>query len=346
MNTAATSSNAPTKLNQNGISILSLDSLKPNEKLMPGEPHQLASGVTVSVMQSAAEALLEIEESAFGTISVDSHPASELATVRPGQVIKTNEGRYVLVRHLQAIIVPREADYRRPAHVERMIQLAMAGIEIETMLNPETAVENNNKGTSGSILAKFFKKNEGAQELQSPASSNKSKLRLILLTVAVAIVGVLCFLPMGDDKVEVAVPPEVSQHDTKSKVIAAADIAQAGAAAPAAEGPKAPEAKTSEAAQEKGKDKNVSAVDALKGALAPVAQAPKRQKSGAKAVVEDSNREHAVKLSDKDRQTVMEYKLEAKFDRSRARTKLKDFAQSFPAGSPARAEVEKAVNGM
>ncbi len=332
------------KTTQNGISVLSLDALKPNEKLAPGEPHQLATGVTVSIMQSAAEALLEIEEAASGTISVDNLPAAELATVRPGQVIKTKEGRYVLIRHLQSIIVPREPGYMRPVHVEQMLQLAMEGLASEPKTKEPMVTPRTQEKSANSLLTRFFAKKEGGSE-------NKSKLRMIILGVAAAGMIGLCFLPTDPENSagQVASAPAI-QHSEKSRVVAVSDPASTAlplnqATTPTAESSAKSEEKAKEPAP--ADEKHVSAVDALKGALAPVNPAPKkREKVAQKADADAVGGSRLVRLSEKDRQTVIEYKLEAKFDRSRARIKLKDFAQTFPVGSPARAEVEKAVSGM
>lgn len=334
------------KATQNGISVLSLDALKPNEKLAPGEPYQLATGVTVSIMQSAAEALLEIEEAASGSISVDNLPAAELATVRPGQVIKTKEGRYVLIRHLQSIIVPREPGYKRPVHVENMLQLALAGFASKPQTTEPSVTPRTQEKSANSLLMRLFAKKEDGSE-------KKSKLRLIILGVAAAGMIGLCFLPTDPENSggPVAAAPATQQSE-KSRIVAVSDPASTAlplnqATTPTAELSGKSEEKAKEQAPAPVAEKRVSAVDALKGALAPVNAAPKkREKVAQKAEVDAIGDSRLVRLSEKDRQTVIEYKLEAKFDRSRARIKLKDFAQTFPAGSPARAEVEKAVSGM
>ncbi|MCX6125306.1 MAG: hypothetical protein NTV34_11265, partial [Proteobacteria bacterium] len=53
-----------------------------------------------------------------------------------------------------------------------------------------------------------------------------------------------------------------------------------------------------------------------------------------------------AQLTVKERLAVTEFKLEARYDRSSARAKLKHMADSFPIGSPAQFEILKAYNGL
>lgn len=339
--------NLESSKSHSGISVISLDALKPTEKLIPGEPCEIASGVTISVMQSAAEALVEIQEQAAGTISIDNHPASELTTVKPGQIIKTVEGRYVLIRHLQAMIVPRGLGYERPDHVEKMIELAVASLQSAVRAEETVAKE---AVMSAHVDAAPLSINPRAAG--QPASRKRSIRLAVLGSAAVGVIA-LCFLPGNkDDSANVS-------NNAKSRVIAAVERSQE--IAPKAEAVVSPKDETKNAVAEKQpepkpvQEHRVSAVEALRSAAAPVT-APDLRKlnprykpqvaeaDGESAVAAQNSRQ--VKLSEKDRQTIVEYKLEAKFDRSKVRIKLKDMAKTFPAGSPARAEVEKALNGI
>ena len=321
-----------------GISVISLDAMKPAERLLPGEPREIAAGVTVSVMQSAAEALLEIQESANGSISIDNHAAHELATVRPGQIIKTIEGRYVLIRHLQAIIVPRIPGYQRPAHVESMIALAVASLEAPVPEEVEIS-DDTVMNAPVSVLVSAPAENR---------DSKKKTIRLAVMGAATVVVLGLCLTPFGKDPSGVAtVAPSA-----KSRVIAAAEQSQSAAksdmVAQVATRRDAPKASETSQIDAKQKSKNVSAVDALRTAMAAAPSAKKV--SGAPATTSrgaaEGQNSRTTRLSEKDRQTVIEYKLEAKFDRAKARIKLRDMAKSFPVGSPARAEVERALGNM
>ncbi|MCX6123182.1 MAG: hypothetical protein NTV34_00285, partial [Proteobacteria bacterium] len=108
------------------VSIISLDALKPSKNLSPGEPYGLAPGVTISVLQSASEGLLEIAAQAAATTQVDEKPSSELATVHIGQVIKTIEGPFVMVRHLDSFIIPRKSGEARSPEIMQALSLALA----------------------------------------------------------------------------------------------------------------------------------------------------------------------------------------------------------------------------
>lgn len=339
-NPVPTNSSAP-PLQQGSVSVsvLSLDDLKPTERLIPGEPREISAGVTISVMQSAAEALLEIQESATGTISIDNQPASELATVRPGQIIKTSGGRYVLVRHLQALIVPREHHYERPDHIKKMIELALVSLA-ETHVAQSVAPA----APSSSVPSK-----PAAQS----GMSSKRRLRLGILGLASAIVIGLCLVQPSQDK-QVTTVPQIA----KSRVITSAEQAQVLAqtdavATPASIAgssaqPVAPLEKEAAKPSAKVVHEKTSAVDALHNAMAPTVNLKKLSKAAqpAQGAGDEAQAPSAARLSEKDRQTIVEYKLEAKFDRAKARVKLKDMAKSFPAGSPARAEVERALGGL
>ena len=75
----------------------------------------------------------------------------ELATVRPGQIIKTSDGRYALVRHLQALIVPRDEHYQRPEHVKQIIRLALESLPI--LSRDEAQVEESTRSGAKKMLS-------------------------------------------------------------------------------------------------------------------------------------------------------------------------------------------------
>lgn len=324
-----------------GVSVISLDALKPTERLLPGETREIAKGVSISVMQSAAEALLEIQESANGSISIDNQPAHELATVRPGQIIKTIEGRYVLLRHLHAMIVPRNVGYRRPEHIDRMIALAVASLE-----QPVSPVLEANTNDDAVVNSPSI----AATEIAGGIKSSQRKVRLAILGSAIAVVAGLCFMPLSQEHFETA--SGMAPH-AKSRIVAAAEQAQlvvknTGAPLGDANARVLPLGETTQATSQQ-PTKNISAVEALKTAMAVTANAKKSQPtriSVRRGGEDDTGGPRAVRLSEKDRQTIIEYKLEAKFDRTKARIKLKDMAKSFPAGSPARMEVERAASAL
>lgn len=321
-----------------GISVISLDALKPTEKLLPGETHEIAKGVSVSVMQSAAEALLEIQESASGSISIDNHPAHELATVRPGQIIKTAEGRYVLIRHLHAIIVPRHPGYRRPEHVESMIALAAASLAapVSNIVEPSDDSVMNTPVTS-------------CASNKTQIKTSKRIIRLALLGSAVAVVAGLCIGSFSQEQLETT---SVATSQAKSRVVAVAEQSQSvvkNALEPKVE-PEVEAKATGETTQtpDAQKTEQVSAVDALRTAMTMPASGKKSPTTSINALRKavEAPSPNAARLSEKDRQTIIEYKLEAKFDRTKARIKLQDMAKSFPAGSPARVEVERVAASM
>ena len=81
---------------QSGVSVFSLDHFTSMQRMSPGVPLELCQGVTLSVLQDAAEGLLEINEAA-SAVSVSGKAAHELATVRAGEIIKTDVGRWATV---------------------------------------------------------------------------------------------------------------------------------------------------------------------------------------------------------------------------------------------------------
>lgn len=343
MNSAHAANNDNSK-RMSDVSVVSLDTLRPAQKLVPGELHELTQGVTISVLQSAAEGLLEVDHEQAGTISVNEKVASELATVQPGQIIKTKEGRFVMVRHLQAIMVPRTPQFVRPEYAQQTIDLAIASLRNrENLLSPTS---------EHSFMTQVASKTAWIAKPSAPSneSSHSSRKKIVIrsaMAICVAVI-VAGYLHQSADSEDQATQKRT--ETAKSRIVAASQ--------PSDESPsesQQPTVKTSPApavtVAGSAKDHPATAPSPrlnMPGGAAPAASAlranhiakpaPDREDKAASSKV--------IRLSEKDRQTIAEYKLEARFDRSNARAKLKHFANSFPPGSTARLEVERAYNGL
>ncbi|MCX6116666.1 MAG: hypothetical protein NT027_03930 [Proteobacteria bacterium] len=397
----------------NEVSIISLDGLTSSTKLTPGTSHRLADGVTISVLQAAAEGLIEIDHEAAGKILIDGKPTSEIATIHPGQIIKTSQGRFVMVRHLQALIVPRERNYTRPANYEDAIRLALSAINADSqVLVP--SINSVQSGTESPLKHSLPPAQDQVQpksifESQTPSSvqnidksqkrfNSKSLLRAAILLLSGGLIALYFLSPQVDQPISNEKQAETTKKsaNAKSRIIpidiSANDSSEVssqsqsqssdrkssgspiGQSSGAQESEKASEKLTqtttnleiknehrvSVAENEKiiPSQKQVavvsapSAVDALKaantGETPRVTPRPAVKPSSNIGKVDTSTQKLAknVKLSEKDKQTVMEYKLEARFDRGNARAKMKHFANSFPIGSQARADLEREYRGM
>lgn len=292
------------------VSILSLDALRPTQKLVPGVALALAPGVTISVLQDAAEGLLEIESSAANSTYVDEKPTSELATVESGQIIKTSQGRFVMVRHLQAIIVPRIKGAKRSASLQQTIQLAVASVAGDVSETPK-AVQ---------------------KPTQRPSVRNVIR---VALACSVLLIGYNLATSTDETSVakeQTAIRPTPA---SKSRIIGLSNQLEEVADPAIVTTPSVPApSNSSPVAITKAETPEV---------VPPTPVQPVKVKS--QKTSQDA-RSSLIKLTEKDQQTIMEYKLEARFDRANARAKMDHFAKSFPPGSPARSEVERAGRGM
>jgi hypothetical protein len=378
------------------VSILSLDSLKSCEKLVPGEPKHLTDGLTLSILQSAAEGLLEIDSSTAGRVWIDGKEASEIATIHPGQIVQTTKGRFVMVRHLQSLIVPRDPSQTRPQAYSKAVQLALLSLQTAQANVPMTALAAGSVQLSGMPtleankappMATSFPSHGPSQiSLLDPTASNsqamplskkpqitkKMAVRAVMVIMASIIGYTLLQNPesrldsktdsMGQTTVAPRAKATVEESKNPSPVVAnKSTIVPVPATAapdtvsgdvnqktqPTIQGTPAPQAQSSA---------GPSAVQALKAAAQPGIRATssvrktipqqvgRRTSTGSQT--EAVTPQTSIGLSSKDRQTVLEYKLEAKFDRSNARAKLKKMAEQFPAGSSARREVMQAYEQL
>lgn len=321
------------------LAIVSLDSLKSSVPLYSGMPHQLATGITVSVLQSSAEALIEINESAEAAVLIDGKPAAELISVKPGQIIQIASGQFAVLKSLQGIIAPRSNEYVRPAHVTKMIQLVLASLEEQNAAN-----EANSPAAALPVAAP-------TQTVDLSVKSTNSKTarlpaRTIILAGVTAIILGAGYYQMNTVPVQPE-PVKIVQQSKSSiklvKAIPAAEAPEAEAPAPSA----VVAAQESPAATTKAPAVNaavkISAVDALRAASGS-GEAPKRPVAATK--VAESNNSAGPGLSPEYRETVIEYKLEARFDRTKAREKMQKLATKFAVGTKARAEVERAYGSM
>ena len=317
MNTLLVKTKSTEPQRSSSLSIVSLDSLQSSVALHSGAPHQISPGITVSVLQSSAEALIEINESAAEAVLIDGKPASELVSVKPGQIIQIAKGQFAVLKSLQGMIAPRPNDYVRPAHVTKMIQLVLASMQ-------------ENEATNEAMPA------AAALPMDVPAqtvnltgrSSQINPAPLPRRTIILA--GVTAFiLGAGYHQMNAApVQPEPAKivHQFKSSIKLVTDVTAPAAVAPA----------------EKAALK-ISAVDALRAASGS-ANAPRKYVAATKVATKDNSA--GLGLSAEDRETVVEYKLEARFDRRKAREKMQKLAQKFAAGTKARAEVDRAYGSM
>ena len=317
MNTLLVKTKSTEPQRSSSLSIVSLDSLQSSVALHSGAPHQISPGITVSVLQSSAEALIEINESAAEAVLIDGKPASELVSVKPGQIIQIAKGQFAVLKSLQGMIAPRPNDYVRPAHVTKMIQLVLASMQ-------------ENEATNEAMPA------AAALPMDVPAqtvnltgrSSQINPAPLPRRTIILA--GVTAFiLGAGYHQMNAApVQPEPAKivHQFKSSIKLVTDVTAPASVAPA----------------EKAALK-ISAVDALRAASGS-ANAPRKYVAATKVATKDHSA--GLGLSAEDRETVVEYKLEARFDRRKAREKMQKLAQKFTAGTKARAEVDRAYGSM
>lgn len=311
------------------ISVLSLDSSRPVEKLVPGEPHPLAPGITISFLPGTSEGLLEINSEIAGPVQIDGKATSEIATVHPGQIIKLAEGRVVIVRHLQAIIVPKDASSHRSEAIQSQVDAALAAFYGQ---KAEQLAEQN------AIAV--------AENSKAPRLSRKMVLRSAVGAAALML-GILAFID--------AKPKEVGQT---TAVATAADKERLFGNEPTLENAGLATttlAKDTEPSKEVAVVNNNVATPPEKASEPAKKTEPVHEKSvrpkiktavNVKSPIQKNSGASATVLSEKDRQTVVEYKLEARFDRSTARAKLKQMSETLPANSPARAEVLKAYNEL
>lgn len=337
--TKASELNSQTK--RTDISIVSLDTLTTSQRLNPGEPFALAPGVTISVLQSAAEALLEIDQSATATTLVNNMPTSEVVTVQSGQIIKTSEGRFVMIRHLEALIVPRTSEWKRPDEIQQAIDLAVS--------------------THASMAKELQPKESKSQAEVSarPVIDNKNSKRNILraaIGVCAVILAGLFFFGPNDQKSGLDAPanktldPQAAPvPNAQSRIIAVPASSDVETPASAESEPLQPKSKegSSGAKTRPSTPEKTSPAPALKAATTQNDTGSQPDLSGLRKVVATSKSgSNKVELTQKDRDTIAEYKLEARFDRVNARAKLKHMANSFPVGSPARRDVERAYNSL
>ncbi len=316
------------------LAIVSLDSLKSSVSLYSGMPHQLASGITVSVLQSAAEALIEINEVAEAGVLIDGKPAAELISVKPGQIIQIAAGQFAVLKTLQGIIAPRSKEYVRPEHVTKMIQLVLASMEEQNVANETNSAAAALPSAVPAQTVDLAVKSANIKTARVPART------IILAGVTAFILGAGSYLMNA-----VPVQPDTAKIVQKSK---SSIKLVTEPAAPEEVSPKAvaavqasPAATT--AAPPVNADLRVSAVDALRAASGS-GQAPRRPVAATKAAA--TNNSAGSGLSAEDRETVVEYKLEARFDRKKAREKMLKLASKFAVGTKARAEVERAYGSM
>lgn len=317
MNTLLVKTKSTEPQRSSSLSIVSLDSLQSSVALHSGAPHQISPGITVSVLQSSAEALIEINESAAEAVLIDGKPASELVSVKPGQIIQIAKGQFAVLKSLQGMIAPRPNDYVRPAHVTKMIQLVLASMQ-------------ENEATNEAMpAAAALSMDVPAQTVNLTGKSSQiNPAPLPRRTIILA--GVTAFiLGAGYHQMNAApVQPEPAKivHQFKSSIKLVTDVTAPASVAPA----------------EKAALK-ISAVDALRAASGS-ANAPRKYVAATKVATKDNSA--GLGLSAEDRETVVEYKLEARFDRRKAREKMQKLAQKFTAGTKARAEVDRAYGSM
>ena len=317
MNTLLVKTKSTEPQRSSSLSIVSLDSLQSSVALHSGAPHQISPGITVSVLQSSAEALIEINESAAEAVLIDGKPASELVSVKPGQIIQIAKGQFAVLKSLQGMIAPRPNDYVRPAHVTKMIQLVLASMQ-------------ENEATNEAMpAAAALSMDVPAQTVNLTGKSSQiNPAPLPRRTIILA--GVTAFiLGAGYHQMNAApVQPEPAKivHQFKSSIKLVTDVTAPASVAPA----------------EKAALK-ISAVDALRAASGS-ANAPRKYVAATKVATKDNSA--GLGLSAEDRETVVEYKLEARFDRRKAREKMQKLAQKFAAGTKARAEVDRAYGSM
>lgn len=320
------------------VTVISLDHFTGVERLNPGEPTEISPGVTISVLQTAAEGLLEIDSSIESKAEVNGKRALELATVQVGQIIKTSHGRFVLVRHLDSFVVPRDPGNKRPEYILNAIALAQASI---ADIEPLSATNRLPKGSKfvGTIAA-------SSSNLLIEGSGRKVVVRSLIGIFAVTI-AIMLLYSRGHDAdqrldsaaskaTKVAKSTIVSTRDSSGIDVPVADKASGMTKAPIVATP----GHTGSAGLGVSQKNSVpSPIRPVSASVMDRAGHRDRNSPGVTSV-------RSIQLSEKDRQTIVEYRLEARFDRSSARAKLSHMAKSFPVGSPARTEVERAYSGL
>jgi hypothetical protein len=300
------------------VSILSLDNLADKQHLIPGQSHTLADGVTLSILQSAAEALLEVDHAAAGRVLVNTKQAGEVSTVQPGQIIRTAAGRFVIVRHMQALIIPKASGQARPTYMKDAITLALASLEQPPLVDE--------KPTS---------------TISPDKTGQEKRTRLVRIVSGALLVAIIAIYFYGESH-----PPKDSDNGS-----IASEQANAKASG---------EAKSKiilvNPAKEKAGVEGLSTDQSDPKATAEARREPEQKVSDPKPKtnlepstarkVPSNPSAPPVTLNERERQTVLEYKLEGRFDRENAIAKLKHFANSFPEGSPARREVERAAKQL
>lgn len=330
------------------VSILALDGLQTPVHLTPGVPYEIAAGVSISILQSAAEALLEVERAAEA-VYIDQQKAVELATVKPGQVINAGGGRYVLLRHLQALIVPREPGYERPDSVQQAIKLALATLQEQDLLD--------------------------AKKRPSRALSSKRQVRLALLGTGIAALIGLYFLPTPKDPQQktsagaapdfvalspkaagtpgtgnLPIKPEADSATGADKLFLTDADGDGSHTAPApkldaSSAHETPSREVTNRGEAKVSDDQLTQqAKVTQAAKSPEksSPAPKSKKSVKPAKSEAP--EVAGNVSEKTRQRILEFKLQGRFDHTKAKEKLHEFVESLPKGSVDRSEAEKAYS--
>ena len=320
------------------VTVISLDHFTGVERLNPGEPTEISPGVTISVLQTAAEGLLEIDSSIESKAEVNGKRALELATVQVGQIIKTSHGRFVLVRHLDSFVVPRDPGNKRPEYILNAIALAQASI---ADIEPLSATNRLPKGSKfvGTMAA-------SSSNLLIEGSGRKVVVRSLIGIFAVTI-AIMLLYSRGHDAdqrldsaaskaTKVAKSTIVSTRDSSGIDVPVADQASGMTKAPIVATP----GHTGSAGLGVSQKNSVpSPIRPVSASVMDRAGHRDRNSPGVTSV-------RSIQLSEKDRQTIVEYRLEARFDRSSARAKLSHMAKSFPVGSPARTEVERAYSGL
>jgi hypothetical protein len=354
--------------NKNGVTVLSLDDFSKIRQLHLGETAEIASGVSLSMLRQASEALLEIDQNAPSKVTVDSISVNEITTIHPGQIVKTGEGRFVMVRPLQSLILKHEVG-TRPTVFQNAIDLAVASLINRDMMS-EKAASITNQGLPSVEEAKPESKLSSKISESMGISTHAqgfvlSKQLLIALAVLIlGLIGMTLWSVISIQNVKSAQSMTGASNDTQNS--------SSKVSSPDSKDNKESKADLSNDPLNLGRFSKSKKTDVKVNEFKPIenkpelAAIPKNFNPDEKAATPVSNTKkpsvNAKKTSDTssaaknpysrdtlsatDRQTILEYKLEARFDRSNARAKLKHFAESFPKGSRARQEVMKSYSDL
>ncbi len=105
----------PSKSAQNqGFRVLNLSHDAAPGNLQLGESLEIVKGVCLTARHASEEILIEIDGSIFASqVSVDKRPVVDVAVVRPRQMIRVGELRFVILRYFDAYI---HTEANRTAH--------------------------------------------------------------------------------------------------------------------------------------------------------------------------------------------------------------------------------------